>query len=228
MTRDETGTHADAPAQRAATASRKPTRSVSIVSTTDADEEVREATRLVVATAASGVPFERIAVLWPTQRPYARLVEHHLGAADIPWNGRPGVTLAERLVPRFLLDLLDVDRRGLRRSSLFDLLADVPLRDSDGDFVATASWERASREAGVVRDADWERRLGALRSSNRWGDDANSLRAFVTALRDDLGTRQPRNPGPTGPTGATTRSISASAHVRSMRSASPSTASTRR
>ena len=28
-------------------------------------------------------------------------------------------------MPRFLLDLLDVDRRGLRRRDLFNLLADV-------------------------------------------------------------------------------------------------------
>ena len=72
---------------------------VAIVTTTDADEEVREATRLVVETARSGTPFERIAVLWPAQRPYARLVEHHLTAAAIPWNGRPGTTLAERSRP---------------------------------------------------------------------------------------------------------------------------------
>ena len=136
-------------------------RPVAIVTTTDADEEVREATRLVVDAARSGTPFERIAVLWPAQRPYARLVEHHLTSADIPWNGRPGTTLAERLAPRLVLDLLDVDRRGLRRRSLFDMLADLPLRGADGEYLPTASWERVSREAGVARDDDWDRRLGA-------------------------------------------------------------------
>jgi ATP-dependent helicase/nuclease subunit B len=162
---------------------------VSIVSTTDADEEVREATRLVVDAARSGTPFERIAVLWPAQRPYARLVEHHLNAADIPWNGRPGTTLGERLVPRFVLDLLDVDRRGLRRSNLFDILADLPLRNTDGEFVSTATWERVSRRAGVVREDDWDRRLGALRGHDRWGDHADEIRSFVSTLRDDLGHR---------------------------------------
>ncbi len=160
---------------------------VAVVSATDADEEVREATRLVVEAARSGTPFERIAVLWPAQRPYARLVEHHLTAAGIPWNGRPGTTLAERLAPRLVLDLLDVDRRGLRRRSVFDMLADLPLRDRDGDFLPTASWERVSREAGVARDDDWDRRLGALSSSERWGTSAASLRSFVAELRDQLG-----------------------------------------
>ena len=162
-------------------------RPVAIVSTTDADEEVREATRLVVDAARGGTPFERIAVLWSTQRPYARLVEHHLSAADIPWNGRPGTTLAERLAPRLVLDLLDVDRRGLRRRNLFDMLADLPLRNADGEYLPTASWERVSREAGVARDDDWERRLGSISGSDRWGDSADSLRSFVSELRDQLG-----------------------------------------
>jgi RecB family exonuclease len=164
-----------------------PARPVAIVSTTDADEEAREATRLVVESARAGVPFERIAVLWPTQRPYARLVEHHLTAAGIPWNGRPGTVLAERLAPRLVLDLLDVDRRGLRRRSVFDLLADLPLRDADGDFLPTAGWERVSREAGVARDDDWDRRLGSLAASERWGVSAASLRDFVAELRGQLG-----------------------------------------
>jgi hypothetical protein len=162
-------------------------RPVAIVTTTDADEEIREATRLVVAAARSGTPFERIAVLWPTQRPYARLVEHHLTAAGIPWNGRPGTTLAERLAPRLVLDLLDVDRRGLRRRNVFDLLADLPLRDADGAYLPTASWERVSREAGVARDDDWDARLGSLSLSERWGDAATSLRSFIAGLRHELG-----------------------------------------
>jgi ATP-dependent helicase/nuclease subunit B len=162
-------------------------RPVAIVSATDADEEVREAVRLVVDAARTGTPFERIAVLWPAQRPYARLVEHHLTAADIPWNGRPGTTLAERLAPRLVLDLLDVDRRGLRRRNVFDMLADVPMRGADGQHLPTASWERVSREAGVARDDDWDRRLGSLAGSERWGTSAVSLQAFIADLRSQLG-----------------------------------------
>jgi ATP-dependent helicase/nuclease subunit B len=162
-------------------------RPVAIVSTTDADEEVREAVRLVVDAARTGTPFERIAVLWPAQRPYARLVEHHLTAADIPWNGRPGTALAERLAPRLVLDLLDVDRRGLRRRNVFDMLADVPMRGPDGEHLPTASWERVSREAGVARDDDWDRRLGSLAGSERWSTSAASLQAFISDLRGQLG-----------------------------------------
>ena len=158
-----------------------------IISTTDADDEVRLAVREVFAAARAGTPFERIALLWPTQRPYARLVEHHLDNADIPWNGRPGTTTAERLAPRLVLDLLDVDRRGLRRRSVFDLLADVPARDADGVYLPTAEWERVSREAGIARDDDWNRRLAPMAERDRWSASATSLREFITDLRSQLG-----------------------------------------
>lgn len=158
-----------------------------IISTTDADDEVRIAVRAVLTAARDGTPLERIAILWPTHRPYARLVEHHLSNAGIRWNGRPGTGVAERLAPRLVLDLLDVDRRGLRRRNLFDLLADVPARDAEGQYLPTAEWERVSREAGVARDDDWGRRLGALANSPRWADSAASLNTFVTDLRAHLG-----------------------------------------
>lgn len=168
-----------------------------LVSTTDADDELAVAVRAVVDAArgeltGSPVPFERIAVLWPAHQPYARLAEHHLGAASIPWNGRGGVELAERLAPRLLLDLLDVDRRGLRRHSLFELLADVPSRAPDGTPRPTATWERVSRVAGVSDDDDWVPRLRALAGDERWGTAASSLAAFVAELRETLGRRDLR------------------------------------
>ncbi|MGI9645420.1 MAG: hypothetical protein ACR2O6_08945, partial [Ilumatobacteraceae bacterium] len=158
-----------------------------LVSTTDADDEVRIATRLLLDAARAGTPFERMAVLWPAQRPYARLVEHHLGVAEIPWNGRPGTQTSERLAPRLVLDLLQVDRRGLRRRDLFAMLADLPARDASGGFLPTARWERVSREAGVARDDDWQRRLGSLADSDTWGESATALADFVSELRTDLG-----------------------------------------
>lgn len=158
-----------------------------VISTTDADDEVRIAVRHVLQSARRGVALERIAVLWPTHRPYARLVEHHLTAAGIPWNGRPGTSVTERLAPRFVLDVLDVDRRGLRRRAVFDLLADVPARDGDGRVLPTASWERVSRHAGVARGDDWDVRLATLRDHEHWGAAATSLAAFVGELRDRLG-----------------------------------------
>jgi ATP-dependent helicase/nuclease subunit B len=158
-----------------------------IVSTTDADDEVRTAVRVVVDQARAGVALERMAILWPAQRPYARLVEHHLDAAGIRWNGRPGTVISERLAPRLALDLLDLDRRGLRRRDLFDLLADIPPRDDDGTRVPRRRWEQVSRQAGVARGDDWNRRLGPLTAHERWGEPATTLREFVDGLRGQLG-----------------------------------------
>lgn len=178
-----------------------PVDGVRVVSATDADEEVRHAVRVVLDAARAGTPLDRIAVLWPVDRPYARLVEHHLGVAELPWNGRPGTGVAERVVPRFLLDLLDVDRRGLRRRDLFDLLADLPIRDGEGHYVPTARWERVSRAAGVARDTDWGPRLrryaarerelavAAGNESSSRADDADALLALVDDLRRTLGPR---------------------------------------
>ncbi len=132
---------------------------IDVVSTTDADDEVRAAVRAVLDGARAGVPFDRMAVLWPVDHPYARLVQHHLVAAEIPWNGRPGTGTGERAVPRVLAELLELDRRGLRRSDLMALLGDVPARGADGRRVPTARWERIGRRAGIVRDEDWDTRL---------------------------------------------------------------------
>ncbi|MEJ7799333.1 MAG: PD-(D/E)XK nuclease family protein, partial [Ilumatobacter sp.] len=168
---------------------------VAVVSTTDADEEVRHATRRLIDAARAGTPFARMAIVWPVDRPYARLVEHHLDVAGVPWNGRPGTLVTERLVPRFLLNLLRLDRRGLRRHDVFDFLADLPVRGLDGHRVSVARWERVARLAGVSRDEHWEPRLGALSASLRArerprehdADAADQLAAFITDLRRDLG-----------------------------------------
>ena len=163
-----------------------------IVSTTDADDEVRIAVDTLIGAARGRpgrepVPFERMAVLFPMRRPYARLVEHHLDAHGIPWNGQSGTELTERIAPRLLLDLLAVDRRGLRRRALFDLLADAPVWGPDGDPRPRAEWERVSRAAGVSRDDDWAPRLAGIAAHDRWTAAAQSLDEFVRELRTTLG-----------------------------------------
>ncbi len=167
-----------------------------MVSTTDADDEVRIAVRAVVDAARAGTRFDRIAVLFPSDRPYARLVEHQLTAAGIPWNGRPGTGVGERMAPRVLAELLELDRRGLRRSALMTLLGDVPARRPDGRTVPTARWERIGRAAGVVREEDWHTHLVRYADDVRDSDipdpgaeaeAALELLAFVAELRAALG-----------------------------------------
>ena len=164
-----------------------------VVDASDADEEAREAVHRVVAAVHEGTPLHRISIVWPRNEPYARLVGEHLHAAGIPWNGRPGIALHERLAARLVLDLLRLDRRGIRRADLFALLAHVPARTPDGAPIARQRWERLSREAGLSGDADWAGRLTAFSDRKRAkGDDASAdaalgLQAFVADLRSQLG-----------------------------------------
>lgn len=170
-----------------------------IVDASDADEEVREAVRIAVAAVHDGTALHRIGIVWPRHEPYARLVGEHLQQAGITWNGRPGVALHERLAARLVLDVLQLDRRGIRRADLFALLASVPARTKNRRKVPRQKWERISRNAGLAGDADWATRLTAYatmqRSYENEGDAvyAEQLLAFVDDLRAQLGARdQPR------------------------------------
>ncbi|MFV0306490.1 MAG: PD-(D/E)XK nuclease family protein [Desertimonas sp.] len=175
-----------------------PGRTVRIHSTTDADEEVRLGVRAVLDGARGGTRFDRMAILWPSDRPYARLVEHHLDTADLAWNGRPGTTVLERMVPRVLAELLDLDRRGVRRVALMTLLGDVAARRPDGRPVPVAAWERIAREAGIVRETDWDTHLPRWLEETAAAEpshtdirqrvaDGESLQRFVVELRTALG-----------------------------------------
>jgi RecB family exonuclease len=166
-----------------------------IVDASDADEEAREAVRVVVGAIHQGTPLHRIGVVWPRHEPYARLVGEHLDEAAVPWNGRPGIALHERVAARIVLDLLRLDRRGIRRADLFALLAHVPARTADGHLVSRQRWERLSRDAGLAGDADWSGRLTRFRdrlAANGRDYDAaaaTALQEFVADLRAEIGER---------------------------------------
>ncbi|MDO8364096.1 MAG: PD-(D/E)XK nuclease family protein [Actinomycetota bacterium] len=174
-----------------------------LVDASDADEEAREAVRTVVAAVHEGLPLHRIGIVWPRHEPYARLVSEQLHEAGIPWNGRPGIALHERLAARLVLDVLRLDRRGIRRADLFALLAHVPARRPDGSAVHRQQWERLSRDAGLSGDADWHTRLVAYRDVHaaaalqttqpgaqfhqREAEAAGALHGFVVELKAQLG-----------------------------------------
>ena len=166
-----------------------------VVDASDADEEAREAVRIAVTAVHEGTALHRIGIVWPRHEPYARLVGEHLQQAGITWNGRPGVALHERLAARLVLDVLQLDRRGIRRADLFALLASVPTRTSNRRSVPRQRWERISREAGLAGDADWATRLTAYAAMQRSYDNeteaasAEQLLAFVDDLRAQLGPR---------------------------------------
>lgn len=186
------------PASGAATAEAAPAgwpvsaASTRVVTTSDADDEVRAAVRAVVDAARAGTPLERIAVLFAAPLPYSRLVHEHLAAADIPTNGTAPQSLAGRALGRTLLDLLALRRHGYRRGDVLSLLTAAPMQPDKGRPAHTADWERLSREAVVVAGREhWDIRLErlALELDRRAGDieavdiDADEEHPYAVQLR---------------------------------------------
>jgi hypothetical protein len=173
----------------------------------DADDEVRCVVRRVTV-ALQSAPAHRVAVLYGAAGPYARLLAEHLDTAGISWNG-PGVRpTIERTLPRALLDLLALPEHGWRRDEVMAVLSATPVRGSNGNRVPAARWERISRIAGIVADADWDTRLKAYAAQEHAAADneragetprtgliarrerdalaAHALRDFVIDLRGRL------------------------------------------
>src|SRR5690606_12334071 len=94
-----------------------------IVTASDADDEVRAAVRRVVDAVRAGTPLERIALLYGSPTPYARLVHEHLAAAGIPRNGAAVRPLAASVLGQTVLGLLALPDHDFRRSAAPGLLA---------------------------------------------------------------------------------------------------------
>jgi hypothetical protein len=184
-----------------------------MLTASDADDEVRCVVREVVA-ALRGTEAHRVAVLYASQNPYARLLHEHLSAAGITINGPGTRPVHERAISRAVLELIDLAGSGpdrdVPRGDLFRVLATAPMTGPDGERVPVSRWERLSRSAGVVHGPDWENRLTRFvrderdrladeqaREDVRPGivdrltasiDNAERLRDFVGDLRSRLAT----------------------------------------
>lgn len=154
-----------------------------VLTTSDADDEVRAVVRRIVDAARDGVALERIAVLYGTTEPYARLLHEHLAAAGIPFCGAAVRPVSERLAGRFLLGLLALADDGYRRHDVMALLAGSPLRDDTGAYIPATQWQRLSREAGVNAGGDWDHRLANLAATCTAEADAEDTSAEPNAAR---------------------------------------------
>lgn len=143
-----------------------------IVTTTDADDEVRAALRVVVEHWEQGTPLERTAVAYPAVEPYARLLREQAAAAGLPVSAATTTTLASSVVGRTLLGALALADRGLERDTLVAWLAAAPILDPDGHRVPTSRWDLLTRRAGIVSGdlPQWHRHLDA--ELDRIRDDA--------------------------------------------------------
>ena len=138
----------------------------SIISVSDPDEEVRAAVRLLGEWMRDGVAVGRVAVLYGTADPYARLLKEHLEAAGIPQVGAPAKALGEMFLGRTVRALLSLADRDYRRSDVLGLVTASGILDG-GRPAPGRAWQRISREAGVVSGSDWSVRLRAFASTQR-------------------------------------------------------------
>ena len=155
-----------------------------VLHASDADDEVRCVLRRLTATLRS-TPAHRVAVLFGTRRPYARLLAEHLSTAGIRWNGNSVRPTIERTLARLLPEVMATHQTSWQRADVMRLLAAAPVvRNS-------ARWERISRSAGVIGGDDWEDRLKAYAAERRTrsvseAEAADEFRAFVTDLQTRL------------------------------------------
>jgi ATP-dependent helicase/nuclease subunit B len=176
-----------------------------IVSVSDPDEEIRTAVRQVMQWARGGVRLGRMALLYGTPEPYARLLHEHLAAAAIAHNGAPVRAIGDLLYGRTVRSLLALPDRGFRRSDVLAVVTGAPMHHGNG-LVPGRAWERISRAAGVVDGGDWAPRLAVFAADQRVraveadddeqdrladhlrcdADRAEDLARFVADLQGDL------------------------------------------
>lgn len=190
-----------------------PAAATAVISVSDPEEEVRSAVEQIIAAARRGVPLECMAVLYPSVEPYARLAHEQLTQAGIAYNGRAVRPLSDRLLGRWLLDLLSLPSRRFSRPAVMGLLGAAPMKGRDGARVSVGTWERISRDAGIVREpAHWLSHLTTFAEESRahaddeaqtkepreWlvaqrtraADDAEALRVFVGDLFGHIAAAQ--------------------------------------
>lgn len=186
------------PGARPAGAPSDPSRPVGVdelVEAQDPDAEVREATRLVVERLAAGSRAERVAVLYASPSPYARLVASAFEDAGVPWSGPGPDGLEVSPTARALTGLVRLalgwrDRRVLARGEVIDWLRSAPVIEPGGRVAPVGEWDWVSRAAGIVDEGatGWRMRLAGFAARER----ARREEAIVTdaAPGDAAGERR--------------------------------------
>ena len=136
------------------------------VSAPTVEDEIRLAVRSVMEALREGIPADRLAIAFASREPYARILVDQLRDAGISFSIASGFPLHERIVPKTVLAMLQLEVGDYSRSDLIGLLASAPIvatERSAGEYglryqkelVPVAAWDRVSRKAKVAR-GQWE------------------------------------------------------------------------
>lgn len=161
-----------------------------VVSVTDAVEEVRDTCAAIIGLIESGIRPDRIGVFFPTPDPYVRIIEQQFDAAGVVINGPDPRRLSESVAGRVLLGALELPSERWRRDRVIALVSSGPLRAS-GERVRPTAWDDLSREAGVVADlGDWRAKLERHRGNTQ--DQLDELNAEAGEPDDSVVWRHRR------------------------------------
>lgn len=179
---------------------------VTVVSAATPDDEVRLAIRGAIEALREGVAPHMIAIAAVDS--YMRILIDHLEEAELGYTTASDFPLRERILPRALLGLLELQENGMGRQDLMEILSSAPITNpATGGDVPDAAWNRVSKEA-KISGREWETRLeryihiqekyAARKTDNEeldkrraeWAESnisyAESLLKFVKSLDSDL------------------------------------------
>lgn len=179
---------------------------MTVVSAATPDDEVRLAIRGAIEALRGGVAPNMIAIAAVDS--YMRILIDHLEESELGYTTASDFPLKERILPRALLGLLELQENGMCRQDLMGILSSAPITNpATGGDVPDAAWNRVSKEA-KVSGREWEARLkryihiqeksAARKTDNEeldkrraeWAESnisyAASLLRFVKSLDSDL------------------------------------------
>ncbi len=153
------------------------------VSALDARSEIAGLVQRIAAEAATGIRFNRIAVLYGNPS-YASRIRSALELARIPVSGPPQEPLIASSTGRFVSGILQIATTDFARQNVGDWLATCPVQHPvSGQPVRGVEWDRISKTARVTGGVEsWKHQLGHFASSRRFraaqierhGDDSAS------------------------------------------------------
>ncbi len=113
-----------------------------VLTASDADDEVRTTVRLVIDRLRAGVPGHRIGVFHSTAHPYRALLTQRLTQAGVTFVGPASQRLSDAPLARGLLHLLTLDPDNPDRRTILNVLAEGTLVWRDHDLPSSAVCER--------------------------------------------------------------------------------------